>query len=222
MSQYIKTFEEQLPGGQRTARVPASDPGGRARGGGGADLGLISYPRKWPELTVIPWREEVMVLAVHPSHRFAGAGDRGYPRARRRGVRRLRRRAVDPPGHRPLPSPSRCERRGRARVRQHREHQAGRRDPGGRVDPSRAFPRPRGRAGHARRGADRRPGPEVPAEPAAGDHPPPQRQPRPDGLAVPGVADGSGVDAGPLSGTVAAPTRRQRAASSSRAGPEAA
>src|SRR5262249_39333825 len=37
-----------------------------------AELGLISYPRKWPELTVIPWREEEMVLAVHPSHRFAG------------------------------------------------------------------------------------------------------------------------------------------------------
>lgn len=37
----------------------------------GAELGLISYPRKWPELTVIPWRDEEMVLAVHPKHRFA-------------------------------------------------------------------------------------------------------------------------------------------------------
>lgn len=37
----------------------------------GAELGLISYPRKWPELTVIPWRDEEMVLAVHPHHRFA-------------------------------------------------------------------------------------------------------------------------------------------------------
>ena len=36
-----------------------------------ADLGLISFPRKWAELTVTPWREEEMVLAVHPSHRFA-------------------------------------------------------------------------------------------------------------------------------------------------------
>ncbi len=36
-----------------------------------ADLGLISFPRKWPELTAIPWREEEMVLAVHPSHPFA-------------------------------------------------------------------------------------------------------------------------------------------------------
>lgn len=38
----------------------------------GADLGLISFPRRWPELTTIPWRDEEMVLAVHPSHRFAG------------------------------------------------------------------------------------------------------------------------------------------------------
>src|SRR5258708_5060338 len=27
-----------------------------------AELGLISYPRKWPDLTVIPWRDEPMVL----------------------------------------------------------------------------------------------------------------------------------------------------------------
>ena len=36
-----------------------------------ADLGLISFPRKWPGLVAIPWREEEMVVAVHPSHRFA-------------------------------------------------------------------------------------------------------------------------------------------------------
>lgn len=39
---------------------------------GEADLGLISFPRKWPELVTIPWRSEEMVLAVHPSHRLAG------------------------------------------------------------------------------------------------------------------------------------------------------
>lgn len=38
---------------------------------GGAELGLVSFPRKWPELKVIPWRTEEMVLAVHPTHRFA-------------------------------------------------------------------------------------------------------------------------------------------------------
>lgn len=36
-----------------------------------SELGLISFPKKWPELVVIPWREERMVLAVPPGHRFA-------------------------------------------------------------------------------------------------------------------------------------------------------
>jgi len=36
-----------------------------------ADLGLISYPEHRRELTVIPWREERMTVAVYPSHPFA-------------------------------------------------------------------------------------------------------------------------------------------------------
>ena len=36
-----------------------------------ADLGFISYPEHRRDLTVIPWREERMTVAVHPSHRFA-------------------------------------------------------------------------------------------------------------------------------------------------------
>lgn len=36
-----------------------------------SELGLISFPKKWPELVVIPWREERMVLAVPPGHRMA-------------------------------------------------------------------------------------------------------------------------------------------------------
>ena len=72
MSQYVKTFEEQFP--EASVRLEYLHPTRVVErvAGGGADLGLISYPRKWPELTVIPWREEVMSLAVHPSHRFAG------------------------------------------------------------------------------------------------------------------------------------------------------
>jgi DNA-binding transcriptional LysR family regulator len=72
MSQYIKTFEEQLP--EASVRLEYLHPTRVVErvAEGGADLGLISYPRKWPELTAIPWREETMSLAVHPSHRFAG------------------------------------------------------------------------------------------------------------------------------------------------------
>ncbi len=39
---------------------------------GSVELGIVSYPKKWPELTVLPWREEEMVLAVPPGHRLAG------------------------------------------------------------------------------------------------------------------------------------------------------
>lgn len=72
MSQYVRTFGTLYPSANvrleylhptRVVESVIED---------GADLGLISYPRKWPELTVIPWREEEMVLAVHPSHKFAG------------------------------------------------------------------------------------------------------------------------------------------------------
>ncbi len=35
------------------------------------DLGIISFPQGRRDLTVIPWREEPMVVACHPQHRFA-------------------------------------------------------------------------------------------------------------------------------------------------------
>jgi DNA-binding transcriptional LysR family regulator len=38
---------------------------------GEADLGFISYPEHRRDLTVIPWREERMTVAVYPTHRFA-------------------------------------------------------------------------------------------------------------------------------------------------------
>src|SRR5579862_7317966 len=37
-----------------------------------ADLGFISYPENRRDLTVIPWREERMTVAVYPSHPLAG------------------------------------------------------------------------------------------------------------------------------------------------------
>src|SRR3954447_18420913 len=74
MSRYVQTFNELHPGANvkleylhptRVVESVVED---------AADLGIVSYPRKWPELAVVPWREEDMVLAVHPSHRFAGLG----------------------------------------------------------------------------------------------------------------------------------------------------
>ncbi len=40
---------------------------------GEADLGLISYPEARRDLTVIPWRQEEMVLAASPSHPLASS-----------------------------------------------------------------------------------------------------------------------------------------------------
>jgi DNA-binding transcriptional LysR family regulator len=37
------------------------------------DLGIISFPHDRRDLTVIPWRDEPMVLACHPQHRLARA-----------------------------------------------------------------------------------------------------------------------------------------------------
>ena len=37
-----------------------------------ADIGLVSYPEPGRQLTVMPWREEEMVLAVSPYHPLAG------------------------------------------------------------------------------------------------------------------------------------------------------
>jgi DNA-binding transcriptional LysR family regulator len=74
MTQYVRIFGDRHPGA--SVRLEYLHPTRVVESvtQGGAELGLVSYPRKWPELTVIPWREEEMVLAVHPSHRFAPLG----------------------------------------------------------------------------------------------------------------------------------------------------
>ena len=71
MRQYVKIFEDRYPGAN--VRLECLSPGRVLERvtGGEAELGLLSFPKKWPDLNVLTWREEVMVLAVHPSHRFA-------------------------------------------------------------------------------------------------------------------------------------------------------
>ncbi|WP_165071564.1 LysR family transcriptional regulator [Paludisphaera rhizosphaerae] len=74
MSRYVKTFEERHP--EASVRLEYLHPTQvveRVREGD-VELGLISFPRKWSELVVIPWREEPMVLVTSPSHRFAHRG----------------------------------------------------------------------------------------------------------------------------------------------------
>jgi DNA-binding transcriptional LysR family regulator len=71
MSRYVEQFRQDYP--DVDVRIEYLHPTRVIESvtGGDAELGLVSFPRKWPDLTAIPWREEEMVLAVHPSHRFA-------------------------------------------------------------------------------------------------------------------------------------------------------
>ncbi len=71
MSQYVKAFEERY--NHASVRLEYLHPKRVVERvtSGEAELGLLSYPKKWPELTVRTWREETMVLAVDPAHRLA-------------------------------------------------------------------------------------------------------------------------------------------------------
>jgi DNA-binding transcriptional LysR family regulator len=71
MSQYVRIFEQRHPGA--SIRLECLHPSRVLErvSSGEVELGLLSFPRKWPELNVITWREEPMVVAVDPSHPFA-------------------------------------------------------------------------------------------------------------------------------------------------------
>jgi DNA-binding transcriptional LysR family regulator len=72
MSRYVRTFGALYPGASVNLEYLHPTRVLESVREGAVELGLISYPRKWPELVVTSWRDEEMVLAVHPSHRFAG------------------------------------------------------------------------------------------------------------------------------------------------------
>ena len=71
MSRYVKIFEQSHPGANVRLECLHPERVVEKVASGEVELGLVSCPRKWPDLNVIAWREEPMVLAVHPSHRFA-------------------------------------------------------------------------------------------------------------------------------------------------------
>jgi DNA-binding transcriptional LysR family regulator len=43
--------------------------------GESAEIGIVSYPRKWSDLTVVAWRDEPMIVAVPPGHALADRGE---------------------------------------------------------------------------------------------------------------------------------------------------
>ena len=74
MTRYVERFEARYPCAEVRLEFLHPTRVVESVAAGSADLGLISFPKRWPELTAIPWRDEEMVLAVHPSHRLAALG----------------------------------------------------------------------------------------------------------------------------------------------------
>jgi DNA-binding transcriptional LysR family regulator len=74
MNRYIERFQATHPAAEVRLEYLHPTQVVEAVRNGDAELGLISFPRKWTDLAVVPWREEAMVLAVHPDHHLAGRG----------------------------------------------------------------------------------------------------------------------------------------------------
>src|SRR5580692_979340 len=71
MSRLREEFARACPGAQLHVEYLRPDKVYQAVLEDQADLGFISYPENRRELTVIPWREERMTVAVYPGHQFA-------------------------------------------------------------------------------------------------------------------------------------------------------
>lgn len=74
LTRHIERFREHCPAAD--CRLECMHPGRVLESvrEGTADLGVISCPRKWPDLTVVPWREEEMVVVAPPGHPLADGG----------------------------------------------------------------------------------------------------------------------------------------------------
>lgn len=71
MSRLREEFAQSCPGAELRVEYLRPDKVYQAILEGHADLGFISYPEHRRQLTVIPWRQERMTVAVYPTHRFA-------------------------------------------------------------------------------------------------------------------------------------------------------
>jgi DNA-binding transcriptional LysR family regulator len=71
MGQYVERFSAQHP--EASVHLEYLHPGRVVEKvlAGTADLGLLSFPRPSRDLTILPWRDEEMVLACPPNHPLA-------------------------------------------------------------------------------------------------------------------------------------------------------
>jgi DNA-binding transcriptional LysR family regulator len=72
MGEYIERFESRHPHIKIHIDYLHPDQVYERTLDGSADFGLVSFPRKMRELTILPWREEEMVVACPPHHPLAG------------------------------------------------------------------------------------------------------------------------------------------------------
>jgi DNA-binding transcriptional LysR family regulator len=72
MGRYVDRFEEANPHAKVRIDYLHPDQVYERVLDGTADLGLVSFPRRGKEFTVLPWREEEMVVACSPGHPLAG------------------------------------------------------------------------------------------------------------------------------------------------------
>jgi DNA-binding transcriptional LysR family regulator len=71
MGQYIERFEAQFPHARAQMEYLHPDQVYQRVREGTADLGLLSFPARNRELSVVPWRDEEMVVACSPKHPLA-------------------------------------------------------------------------------------------------------------------------------------------------------
>ncbi|HXG32814.1 MAG TPA: LysR family transcriptional regulator [Bryobacteraceae bacterium] len=72
MARLEQEFARRLPGAELRVEYLRPEKVYEAVLADRADLGLVSYPEPKRQITVIPWRQEQMVLALAPSHPWAG------------------------------------------------------------------------------------------------------------------------------------------------------
>ena len=72
MGRYVERFNQLHPGAKVEVEYAHPDRVCERVLSDEVDLGILSYPGERKGVSVIPWREEPMVLACQPEHRFAG------------------------------------------------------------------------------------------------------------------------------------------------------
>lgn len=75
MTGYVEQFQHSYPSARVKVEYLHPTRVVEAVQSGQAELGIVSYPKKWADLTVLPWRDEEMIVAVHPRHPFAALGE---------------------------------------------------------------------------------------------------------------------------------------------------